>query len=149
MRPRAVHREQGFSLVELVITIVVIAIALTAVFLALDTATSASANPMAVTQAIAIGQAYLEEIESKSYADLPCPAPCTRSDYNDVDDYNGLVNVGAQNQFGQPIPGLGAYTVEVTVSPTTFNGAPAKLISVNVTQSELADITLASYRLEL
>jgi MSHA pilin protein MshD len=140
---------RGFSLIELVITIVVIAIALTAVFLALDTAVGSSANPMAETQAIAIGQAYLEEIQGKSYADLPCPSPCTRSDYNDVDDYNHLVNVGAQNQFGQPIPGLGAYTVQVTVTPATLDGAPAKLISVNVTRGNLVDITLATYRLAL
>ncbi|EQD55149.1 MshA pilin protein MshD [mine drainage metagenome] len=149
MNTRFFHRQRGFSLVELVITIVVIAIALTAVLLALDTATRSSANPMAETQAIAIGQAYLEEIQSKSYAPLPCPAPCTRSDYNDVDDYNGLVNVGAENQFGQPIPGLSAYTVDVTVSATTLDGAPAKLISVNVTRGNLADNTLAAYRLAL
>ncbi|MHB1543810.1 MAG: prepilin-type N-terminal cleavage/methylation domain-containing protein [Gammaproteobacteria bacterium] len=149
MKKRLFRRQKGFSLVELVITIIVIAIALTAVLLALDAAASSSANPMAVTQAIAIGEAYLEEIQSKSYTPLPCPAPCTRSNYNDVDDYNGLVNTGAQNQFGQPIPGLGAYTVAVTVAPTTFDGAPAKLISVNVTRGNLADITLASYRLAL
>ncbi len=149
MTDRPPCRMKGFSLVELVITIVVIAIALTAVFLALDTAAGSSANPMAETQAIAIGQAYLEEIQSKSYAPLPCPTPCSRSTYNDVDDYNGLSNTGAQNQFGQPIPGLSDYTIQVTVAPVTLNGAPAKLISVNVTRGNLTDITLSSYRLAL
>lgn len=149
MKSPLMRRARGFSLVELVITIVVIAIALTALLLALDSATRSSADPMAVTQAVAIGQAYLEEISSKSYTPLPCPNPCTRADYNDVDDYNGLVNVGAENQFGQPIPGLGDYTVSVTVSTTTLDSEPAKLISVDVTRNRLVDITLSAYRLAL
>ncbi len=145
----ALHRSRGFSLIELVITIVVIAIALTAVLLALDQSVGASADPMAVTQAVAVGQAYLEEIQGKSYTDQPCPSPCTQADYNDIDDYNGLVNVGAENQFGQPISGLSDYTVQVTVSDETFEGAPAKLITVNVTRTALANITLSALRFPL
>ncbi len=145
----SLHRSRGFSLIELVITIVVIAIALTAVLLALDQSVGASADPLAVTQAVAIGQAYLEEIQGKSYTDQPCPSPCTQADYNDIDDYNGLVNVGAENQFGQPIAGLGDYTVRVTVSDETFDGASAKLITVNVARASLANITLSAFRFPL
>lgn len=140
-RPRA----HGFSLIELVITIVVIAIALTVIFLALDTSIGHSADPMVETQAVAIGQAYLEEILGKSYVDLPCPNPCTRANYNDIDDYNGLVNDGAENQFGQPIPGLGSYDVTVAVTPTELQGVPAKLVTVTVTHSPGVDIVLSAY----
>lgn len=138
-------RRQGFSLIELVMTIVVLAIALTVIFLALDTGIAHSADPMVETQAVAIGQAYIEEILGKSYTDLPCPGTCTRADYNDIDDYNGLVNDGAENQFGEPVPGLGAYDVTVTVSDTTLSGVPAKLVTVTVTHSPEVDVTLSAY----
>ncbi len=145
MKPPLLSRTRGFSLIELIITIVVLAIALTVIFLALDTSISHSADPMVESQAVAIGQAYLGEILDKSYTDLPCPTPCTRADYNDIDDYNGLVNDGAENQFGTPIPGLGAYDITVAVTTTTLSGAPAKLVTVNVTHSPGVDIVLSAY----
>ena len=143
-RPFSSHT-RGFSLIELIITIVVLAIALTVIFLALDTSVSHSADPMIESQAVAIGQAYLGEILNKSYTDLPCPTPCTRANYNDIDDYNGLVNDGAENQFGQPVPGLGAYDVTVSVTSTSLSGTPAKLVTVLVTHDPDVDVTLSAY----
>jgi MSHA pilin protein MshD len=145
VRPPALLRSHGFSLIELILTIVVLAIALTVIFLALDTSIAHSADPMVESQAVAIGQAYLGEILDKSYTDLPCPAACTQADYNDIDDYNGLVNDGAENQFGQPIAGLAAYDVRVTVTDTTLYGVPAKRITVTVTHTPDVDLTLAAY----
>lgn len=144
-RPSRRARALGFSLIELIITVVVLAITLTVIFLALDTGIAHSADPMVESQAVAVGQAYLGEILGKSYADLPCPNPCTRADYNDIDDYNGLVNDGAENQFGEPVPGLGAYDVSVSVTPATLSGAPAKLVTVTVTHTPNVDIVLSAY----
>ena len=143
-RPRV---EQGFSLIEALITIVVISIALAGVLIAININVAHSAGPMIRTQAYSIARSYLDEIMAKSYSPLPNNSP-GRQNYNDVDDYNGLVNNGAQNQFGQPIAGLGAYTVSVVVSPTTLQGAPAKRVSVTVSHGSFS-VTIPAYRLQI
>ncbi len=138
--------EHGFSLIEALITIVVISIALAGVLIAININVAHSAGPMIRTQAYSIASSYLDEIMSKSYSVLPNPPG--RQNYNDVDDYNGLVNNGAQNQFGQPIAGLGAYTVSVVVTPTTLQGAPAKRVSVTVSHGSFS-VTIPAYRLQI
>lgn len=142
-RPKA---ERGFTLIEALITIVVISVALAGILLALNLNISHSAGPLIQTQADNIASAYLDEIMPQSYT--PEPNPPGRQNYNDVDDYNGLVNTGAVNQFGQPLPGLGAYTVKVAVTPTTLQGAAAKRITVTVTHGSLA-VALSAYRLAI
>ncbi len=138
--------ERGFTLIEALITIIVISAALAGILLALNLNISRSAGPMIRTQAYSIASSYLDEIMAKSYS--PLPNPPGRQNYNDVDDYNGLVNTGAVNQFGQPLPGLGAYTVKVTVTATTLQGAAAKRITVTVTHGGFA-VVLSAYRLAI
>ncbi len=138
--------KRGFSLIEALITIVVISIALAGVLIAININVAHSAGPMIRTQAYSIAGSYLDEIMAKSYS--PLPNPPGRQNYNDVDDYNGLVNNGAQNQFGQPISGLGAYTVSVSVTPTTLQGAPAKRVSISVSHDSFS-ITIPAYRLQI
>ena len=142
-RPRV---KQGFSLIEALITIIVISIALAGVLMAININVAHSAGPMIRSQAYSIAGSYLDEIMSKSYSVLPNPPG--RQNYNDVDDYNGLVNNGAQNQFGQPIAGLGGYTVSVAVVSTTLQGAPAKRISVTVRRGSFS-VTIPAYRLQI
>jgi hypothetical protein len=42
-----------------------------------------------------------------------------RSDFDDVDDYNGSADAGARDQFGTALGALSQYTVRVTVTPST------------------------------
>ena len=60
---------RGFTLVELVIAMVVISIALSGVLMVMNYTTAHSADPMIQHQAVAIAEAYLEEILLKPYAD--------------------------------------------------------------------------------
>ena len=138
--------EHGFSLIEALITILVISIALAGVLMAININVAHSAGPMIRTQAYSIAGSYLDEIMAKSYSALPNPPG--RPKYNDVDDYNGLVNNGAQNQFGQPIAGLGGYKVSVVVTSTSLQGAPAKRVSVTVSHG-LFSVTIPAYRLQI
>ncbi len=112
------YRERGVTLIELVISIVVIAIAASAVLGVLSRSVGRSADSMVMSQAVAIAEAYLEEITLRPFADPDgVDGEVNRADFDDVDDYNGLVDVGARDQFGAAIAALSQYTVAVTVVP--------------------------------
>jgi MSHA pilin protein MshD len=103
-----------------------------------------SADAMVRNQAVAIAQAYLEEIRLKDFNANGVPG--SRALYDDVSDYNGLTDVGARDQFGASISGLGSYTVRVTVANSTLSGAAMKRIDVNVQHSAGVNMTLSAYR---
>lgn len=138
------RQQSGLSLIELVISIVIIAVAVTGVLLVMNKTTQHSADPMIQHQAVAIAEAYLEEILSKSYTAQPGTG--TRANFDDVDDYNGLSDAGAQDQFGVPIAGLSAYNVTVSVSNVALGGQAAKRVDVNVSNTIIGTITLTGYR---
>jgi MSHA pilin protein MshD len=146
-------RERGVTLVELVISIVVIAIAAGAVLGVLSRSAGSSADPMVLSQAVSIAEAYLEEIMLKAFVDPDGVAVEARGDFDDVDDYDGLVDGGARDQFGNAIPGLSNYTVSVTVTAsaalTGVPGADAKRVDVRVTYPPTIDFTLSGYKTRL
>jgi MSHA pilin protein MshD len=113
------RRERGVTLVELVISIVVVAVAVGAVLGLLSSSASRSADAMVLAQATSIAEAYLEEISLKSFADADGAAETLRAAYDDVYDYNGLVDAGARDQLGNAIPGLASYRVTVTVAQSS------------------------------
>src|SRR5690606_11047646 len=95
------HRQRGVTLMELVVSIVVVAIAASAVLGVLSHSVGRSADAMAMSQAVAIAESYLEEIMLKPFADPDGTSGETaRTSFDDVDDYDGLVDVGARDQFG-------------------------------------------------
>lgn len=146
--------QSGVTLVELVISIVVIAIAASAVLGVLSKNVQRSADAMIVTQAVSIANAYLEEITLKPYVDPDgTDGEALRPDFDDIDDYDGLLDVGAADQFGNPIPALSGYTVAVSVSPSAaLPGVPASdamLIDVRVSLAPYVDFTLSGYRTRL
>ena len=139
------------TLIELVIAIVVIAIAASAVLGLLSRTTETSADAMIVAQAGAIAEAYLEEITLRSFDDPDgVDGEASRGIFDDVDDYDGLTDVGARDQFGNAIASLGNYTVSVSVSATSaLTGIPstdALRIDVRVTQQPYVNFMLTSYR---
>lgn len=144
-------RQAGATLIELVIAIVIISIAAGAILMAMSTSLTASADPMIRHQAVAIAEAYLEEISLKSFADPDgVDGEGSRDLYDDVDDYNGLVDNGARNQFDAAIADLSGYTVSVSVTASSALPSIAStdlfLISVQVTHSINVDITVSGYR---
>jgi len=169
---------RGFTLIELVITIVILGIGAAAFTQLMNASTIASVDPMVRQQAHAVAQSYLEEVLLNSFCDpnlsTACPAFCTganicstcggtaspapaetRSNFDDVCDYNGLNDTGAQNQFGSAIAALSDYNVSVTVddnnvalSGSSSNSGEVVRIDVNVTHASNpnVDVTLSVYR---
>ncbi len=144
------RRQAGTTLIELVISIVIVSIAVSAILMVFSMNVGHSADPMLRHQAVAIAEAYLEEISLKAFDDPGGgDGEASRDLYDDVDDYHGLVNVGARNQFDAALPGLGDYTVSVTVTPSALPSIAAidnYLINVTVTHTANINFTLSAYR---
>jgi MSHA pilin protein MshD len=164
--PRRARWQAGIALFEVILAIVVISIAVTAVMGVFTLTVRHSVDPMTRQQAQFIAEAYLEEILLKNFADPDPPNNiCTgtqealgRAYYDNVCDYNGI-NEAPKNQFGQAIAALGAYNVQVAIiSDNTVNlnglinntGAPIAYrvlrVDVTVTGPNNASITLSGFR---
>lgn len=142
---------RGYTLIELVVAITVVAICATTLLGAIAAVASRSADAMLQQQAIAIAQAYLDEIEQRWVVDPNgSPANTGRASWDLVDEYNGLVDTGAHDQFGNAIAALSAYTVSVAVSQSAalpgIASAAARRIDVTVTTSPNVSVTLSGYR---
>ncbi len=123
------RRARGATLVELVITIVIISIAIAGVVGAFALITGRSADPLNQTRAVELAQLYMDEIITKKY-DQTTPqggfprysGSCnigddgqSRANYDDVDDYNGLDEV-PESVTGSINQGYGSFRVLVSVS---------------------------------
>lgn len=98
--------QSGVTLIELIITIVVMGIALAALVSSLSVGIGRSAQPMWEGKALELSQAYLDEVLAMAFDDQTpsgggevsaAQSPCSYSDegqsrelYDDVDDYNGV-----------------------------------------------------------
>jgi MSHA pilin protein MshD len=147
MRPRP----RGFTLIELIVAITIVGIAATTILGAIAAVASRSADAMLQQQAIAIAQAYLDEISQRWVVDPNGTPPNTgRGSWDLVDQYDGLVDVGPKDQFGIAIAALSAYTVSVNVVQSTalpgIAGAAARRIDVTVTRAPNVKVTLSGYR---
>ena len=150
------HRTAGMSLIELVVAIVVVAICLTGAFALVDVTVRRSADPMLERQATAIAEAYLEEILQHAYQDPDDASVCSAAEseralFDDVCDYDGLVDDGAHDQSGTAVSGLEGYRVAVDVDRKAtlgdLSGDSAVLrIDVAVTDPLGRTIRFSAYR---
>lgn len=148
------NNQRGLTLVELIVSMVIISIALGGVLMVMNFTTSHSADPMIQQQAVAIAEAYMEEILLQGYDDPGGGVESGRADFDDVDDYdkdntsgNGIDNQSPpENQKGVPIGVLSGYSVTVDVEGVTLNTVAAKKITVTVNHSALGDLILTGYR---
>jgi MSHA pilin protein MshD len=143
------HR--GVTLIEMVVAITVIAIAATTILGALGAAASRSSDAMMQQQAIAVAGSYLDEIMQRWVVDPSGAAPNTgRGSWDLVDEYNGLVDLGAHDQFGNPKAALSAYTVSVVTSQSSaLTGVPAaatRRIDITVSYAPSRSVIVSGYR---
>jgi MSHA pilin protein MshD len=138
------------TLIELVVAIVIVAIAAIAILGAMSAITSRGAQAVVRQQAVAVAEAYLEEILLQPIAFPGGIVPASRASFNDEDQYNGLNDVGARDQFGNAIAFLSGYTVTVAVTQTTaltgIAAAQARQINVTVKDPTGLTVVLTGYR---
>ena len=140
-------RARGVTLVELIVSIVVIGTALAGIMVVIVRNTSASADPLIWHQAVIVGEAYLEEILTKNFTANGVEA--SRDLYDDVMDYNGLNNSPPQDQNGNAIAALAGYTVTVVVTPEVLPGMTindAWLVQVTVTMPTGSSVVVSGNR---
>lgn len=118
------------TLVELVITIVIIGIASAALFSAMAAITGRSADPMLRQQSLALAEAYLEAISTRPYAELPSAAQGASA---------------PQDIQGNAI--LGDYRVAVEVdAAATVGDVVATRIDITVTDPQGQTLELSGWR---
>jgi len=162
------NKQLGLSLVELVITIVLLAIALAGVTAMLQRGVSRSADTTLQVRSIALAQTYMDEILSKRFDERtrsrgvpPCHSPAppartctaeglfgpdgaeTRARYDDVDDYHGLDEGDGQvnplqDAQGNTRTGFDNFRVQVDVR--YINIAPTEEESTFNINNELDDV---------
>ena len=152
---------KGFTLIELITTIVVVGIASTALLGVFSGMVQGSADPAVQQQAVTIAEAYLEEIQLKAFEDPQGGETNGREEgtgiatdralFDDVQDYNDLSDNLVRDQFGNNVAALSRYRVTVTANFTvldtiTLASQQALLITVNVTHDAIDGITLHGYR---
>ncbi len=142
------NKEAGVTLIELIISMVIISIALTGILTVMNLTVSHSADPVIQHQAVAIAESYLEEILLQSYADPDAAdGEASRSLFDDVDDYDGLNDTGVYDHQGNAVATLANYDVAVSVSaPVTLPGSViAKKVTVSVSATGTS-LNLVGYR---
>jgi MSHA pilin protein MshD len=141
------HWQRGVTLIELVVAIVVIGVAVSSVLAMLAYQASHSGSAMIQSQAEHIATAYLNEVIQKPFA--PQANAGGRANFNDVSDYNGLVNNGARDQSNALIAGLGSFTVRVNVTQAALGPVPAsesKRVDVTVTHPIGISVVMTGFR---
>ncbi|THF63593.1 prepilin-type N-terminal cleavage/methylation domain-containing protein [Pseudothauera nasutitermitis] len=138
-------RSLGFTLIELIVVIVVLAAGLVGILVVFNQTVARSADPMLQQQAIAAAEGYMEEILS-----MRCPGSdgAARGAREFALDYDGTNEV-PRNMAGAPIAALGAYNVAVQVTTLTVDppvGEPGCRIRVTVTGPDGARSQLAGFR---
>ena len=146
---------RGFTLIELIIFIVVVALAMAGILAVSNTVVRSSAYPQVRKQGQAIAQSLLEEILLKEYSK---PAGSTvlgfsgggaRNLYDCVSDYNGYVTTGGiVDASGNAVSGLGGYNLSPAVSVTSasLGSVAAYRVVVSVTSPRGDVISLTGYR---
>jgi MSHA pilin protein MshD len=138
-RPASIRRARGVTLVELVVSIVVISVAGAALAGTLAYLNGTGNTSILQAQAQSIANAYLNNILDKSFTSVAGPA-------NDVNDYNGLNNPVALDAAGNA---AGNFRVQVAVGPGVLNGVPAaavRRIDVTVAYGNGASVVATGYR---
>jgi len=151
----ALRRQSAFTLIEIIITIIVISISATALLSVFSSMIRGSADPLIQQQATTIAEAYMEEIMLRAFEDPQvaesgaAEAGETRPNYDDVQDYNSLGTNQVRDQNNNPVAALSAYEVTVVVAGDALNTVPATAamrVDVTVTHPAITDILLSGYR---
>ena len=165
--------EAGFTLVEMVIFIIVLAIGISGVVLVINRTLLDAPEALVNTRAMEIAQLYLDEIITKKYDEQspqggtpPCDSAgnpaCTaqasfgpdsenRDQYDDVDDYLATAFQAPSDAQGNALPNYADYDVQIDIvyAGTDLGFADdrrAKRITITVRTPRDQNIPVSVYR---
>ncbi len=150
------RKQSGITIIEIVISISILAIALTSLVSLFTSNSIRSAVPLVREQAVHIASAYMDMTLLHNYSDPflelgTCEEGAgNRHNFDDVNDFNCINDTdGARDHLGNLIEGLEAFNVDINVTSTTLNGAPARRIEVLVTRDlfDTFNTSLVAYRM--
>lgn len=164
---------KGFTLMETIISIIIVAVAVVGILSVIYNVTQKGINPVMELKACELGQAMLDEIMLKRWdEDTPLggghidvalanigteAGETNREDFDDVDDYDGYSDGTSseplKDEAGNVLTGFTGFSRSVTVTFEKPTGAPAgidtnnyKKITVKVTLPTGEEINFVSYK---
>jgi len=165
------QKQRGVTLIELVISIVVLSFAIVAMLNAFSISISHSADPLWRNKSLKLAQLYLDEILAKKYDEstplggvpavispdcssgyLGADTGETRDIFNDVDDYDDLTDSPPKDIDGNSLgASYSAYSVSIEVvcddgKVEASADIHAKKITVTVTPPGESPMTFAAYK---
>lgn len=145
-------RAAGVTLIELIVAIVIMAIALAGMVAVFSRGDRASVDPVISQQMAIVAEGMLEEILLKPFGTDTSPAPAQRSAYAKVLDYQGYARNGIVDVEGNAVAGLESYGVSVAVvnsALTQVAAAQALKITVTVSHAGAPAFVLTGWRTRL
>ena len=169
------HDQRGFTLIELVVTMLIISIAALGVMYSLSLGLRHQSDAIWQPKAVALAESYMEEILGRRYDEQSpsggAPACSTsttacspagafndgeaRAQFDDVDDYDGLIEQPPRDVDGNPRPDYDSYRVAVSVAYATpaqvaqlglDAATDAKLVTVTVSTPESGPMSFSALR---
>jgi len=144
-------KQNGMTLVELIIAMIIISVGVGGILVAYNTTTKNSVDPLVQKQMVAIAEGMMEEIQRMPFAPaLPtAPGGCLRSTHNDLLDYAAYDCADATDMLGNVR--LSGYRVRVAVvadPSAAFTGVTAgDVMKITVTVSHLgSSMNLVGWR---
>lgn len=164
-------REQGVTLIELIIAIVVLGIAAVGILTALGRTTVLNVDPLLRAQSLAVAQSIMDEVTSRpfypaeedpSFDDsITSPEPCpdngsfsSRDEISYICGFDGYQETGILKPNGDEVDGLSQYSASIEVGSDDIDDPPFSSVPINcilrieVTVSGPADTntSLQAYR---
>lgn len=144
-RRSCLHLAAGFSLLEVLLTIVILSVGIAGLIGLFAMTTRQSADPLVRKQALAVAESLLQEIQLKSFANPSggfsgAPTQANRALFDDIGDYNGFATSGVFTIDGAAVSGLANYNVAVSVAGSALG--PAGL-SIPAASSSLITVTVS------
>ncbi len=166
-------KQNGFTLVEVIVMIVVLSVALTGLTIAINETVKHSPKPLIQTRAMELAQAYLDEIFAKRFDELSGQGGTPRCDstdnaaqlcsnvmgdeeggvrslFDDVDDYHGVNDAPPVLASGTSLTNYSSYQVQITVGYSGgeigLGNRAAKRVTVSVTTPLGNVVPVSAYR---